>query len=298
MLRKETLSTINSRSADASNNDILPGNDGIVEQVDVQQRANNLDTCPEALTTKSINETKSEQLRKEETKPQNFEEWVERSEMAYDSNGKSREVRSLMSQDSNSKDDGDMLEGRKVASAEDLLEAGEKEIEVRVEMEDDDHCLQDGRSLKRLVITRSHIALSNPDTSPLGKVHERLAKVEIEEDILELPSGIQDAGDIDPACANTKTYVYKESGHLSDRHLGHSIPFERSITTTVVSLADHPSQHPIVYNPMKLPKYLHGLGVHYDTGPHDSISMKADVFVDEVIHQALDFINERNKSIG
>ena len=193
----------------------------------------------------------------------NFEEWVERREMKMDGTPR------VQSQE----------------SKEEEVIGGDGE--VRVEMEDDDHVLQDGRSVKRLIVTRSHMLMKGAEESPLGKRREVLVKVEVEEDVLELPPDFTE--DMDSEEASTKTYVSNEEGVL--RGEDGEVPFERRITRTVVQLKDQPTIHPIAYNTIKLPPSLQHLQVPHYSG--DAASLKAQVLVDDAMHQALDFINHR-----
>ena len=241
--------------------------------------------------------------------PRAFEDWVESQEMTYDGNG-----RSELYHDETITQNG-ITEAEPTnyccnfSSLNHLLRPGEKEIEVKVEMEDDDQVLDDGTVVKRQVITKSHFAIPHisPHENESG-LSERLVKVEIEEDVMELSAGISDLGDLDPGLVSSKTHVSKEAGYFSDCSHGEKIPFERKITKTVITYLGQKQRLMNNPSPIRLPKSFCVESPKYTISsqkmlsdsisiPND-LSMEAGLIVNQALNAAIEQIRTESLHLG
>ena len=147
-----------------------------------------------------------------------FEDWVEHKEMSYSDPSKRQRL---------------MHENSKEVVASDVRkETRDGELDLKIEIDEDETMSDDGTLVRRQVITRRHVYPVTEITTIDGveadsKTTEKLVKVEVEEDILELPPGVDDSADQENLA--TRTSVTE-----SDEVTGDNVPLHRKVTRTVI----------------------------------------------------------------
>lgn len=147
-----------------------------------------------------------------------FEDWVERKEM-----GCSDPSRRAMLTHENSKE---------LVAGEVRTQTINGELDLRIEIDEDEAVTDDGTLIRRQVITRRHVCPVTEITMVGGvesdrRNTDRLVKVEVEEDILELPPGVDESADQENLA--TRTSVSE-----SDETLPDGVPLHRRVTRTTI----------------------------------------------------------------
>lgn len=147
-----------------------------------------------------------------------FEDWVEHKEMSYRDPSKRER---LMHENS-----------KEVVACESRKQTIDGELDLKIEIDEDEKMLDDGTLIRRQVITRRHVYPVTEITTIDGveadwKTTEKLVKVEVEEDILELPPGVDDSADQENLA--TRTSVAESEEVTED-----GVPLHRKVTRTVI----------------------------------------------------------------
>lgn len=147
-----------------------------------------------------------------------FEDWVERKEM-----GRSDPSKRATLIHENSKE---------LVAGEVRTQTINGELDLRIEIDEDEVVTDDGTLIRRQVITRRHVCPVTEITMVGGvesdrRNTDRLMKVEVEEDILELPPGVDESADQENLA--TRTSVSE-----SDETLPDGVPLHRRVTRTTI----------------------------------------------------------------
>lgn len=121
-------------------------------------------------------------------------------------------------------------------------ETVEGDIEIRVEVDDSEETLEDGSTVHRQIVTRRRICPVSElfivnDVATKGLTTDKVIDIEIEEDILVLPSGVASPDESDNL--ETTTEVSETEDKLPD-----GTPVRRKVVTTVVRPKSVTSQQP------------------------------------------------------
>lgn len=144
-----------------------------------------------------------------------FEDWVQHKEMSYSDPSKRERLTH-----ENSKE---------VVACKQTIDG---ELDLKIEIDEDEKMMDDGTLIRRQVITRRHVYPVTEVTTIDGvesdwKTTEKLVKVEVVEDILELPPGVDDSADQENLA--TRTSVTESEEVTED-----DVPLHRKVTRTVI----------------------------------------------------------------